>query len=253
MLVQRRGKGRLRLVEQHEHGLISGELARVWAVGAEGDGLPDTVVLATALHDLGWRALDARPKLDPDTGLPHDFMTFPLAEKYRAAAEGIDRVAELHPYAGVLVSLHYSELGKENAPVEFLEHEEERRFELLDLLGEEAPSGGRLRGDLAHLQLLDHLSLFLCLASPEAEEGTVPRWLSGEAFRPVEGYGALRARWTDPETVQVTPYPFRVDPLAVDVPVRDVAGAPFASQAELDAALAQAEDDTQVVELTSGA
>ncbi len=253
MLVQQRGRGRLRLVEQHEHGLISGELARLWIVGAQGGGLPETVVLATALHDLGWRSLDAHPRLDPDTGLPHDFITFPLVEKYRAAAEGIDRVAELHPYAGVLVSLHYSELGKENAPVEFLENEKERRFELLDLLGEEAPSGGRIRDDLAHLQLLDHLSLFLCLASPEAENGTVPRWLSGEAFQPVDGYGALRARWTDSETVQVIPFPFRADPLAVEVPVRHATGAPFTSQAELDTAMALGGDDTLVVELTSGA
>lgn len=238
MLIQRR-EDRLRLITQHDHGLLSGEAAMAWR-GVEGAGeLAEEVILAVSLHDLSWRELDAEPLRNPETGLPYDFLDFPASDKYEAASRGIDRVAELHPYAGVLVSLHYSTFGSPRRPAGFEEAEEERRLELLDDLEDEAPGPGRIRRDLDHLRLFDNLSLFLCLAPPGAGAESRPSWLVPELLE-VPGDGPrLELAWRDETTAELTPFPFEGGALELDLPYRDLPPGPF----ESDGALRRAWED----------
>ncbi len=232
MLVQRFDEGRLRLVEQHDHAVLSGELAAGWRLADGSASLPESVILAIALHDVGWRELDRQPRWNPQTGLPHDFMTFPRRHRCQAMVRGIDRVAELHPYAGVLVSLHHSELVKQHLPTEFLE-EERRRGELLDALGDAVPFPSEIRRDLRHLRFFDHLSLLLCLSSPEVRPGSVPDWLSPHTEPEAEGYGAISVHWLDREQVEFSPYPFAERELVLEVEHRELEGSPYRSSQHL--------------------
>lgn len=243
MLIQRRADG-LRLIRQHDHGLLSGELALRWR-GAEGAaGLSEEVVLATALHDLAWRELDAEPRWNPETGLPYDFLEFPAVEKYEAALEGIDRVAELHPYAAVLVSLHYSTFGSPRRPPEFEEAEEERRLELLGDLEDDAPGPARIRGDLEHLRLFDNLSLFLCLTPPGAGSESRPSWLTPDLLDPPGPGPRLELSWSDEGTAVVEPFAFEAGPHDLVLPYRDLPSGPFPSASALRRAWEDAEERT---------
>lgn len=242
MLIQRRDDGRLRLIAQHDHGLLAGELAAAWRE-PDASELPSELVLATALHDLAWRELDDEPRWNPQTREPHDFLDFPPEEKYRAASEAIDRLEELHPWAAVLVSLHYSTFGSPGRPPGFEESEEERRLELLDDLGDSAPEPARLHRDLDFLRLFDNLSLYLCLAAPGAREESRPPWLSPRRFEIPGTDVRLELSWDDETEVEVAPFHFE-EGLDLELPYRDLPGGPFESEDALLEAWEEAEERT---------
>lgn len=236
MLIQRLEDGGLRLVPQHEHGLLSGELAAAWR-GPDGDApLPEEVVLAAALHDLAWTELDAEPRRDPETGEPLDFLSFPSGPKYEAASDAIERVSELHPYAGVLVSLHYTSFGSPGRPADFEEVEEERRLELLAELGDDAPGPAGIRLDLAYLRLFDTLSLFLCLTPPGADPSSRPDWLTPERLAAPDGDRTLALSWEGEARAVVAPDVFGGEALEVELACRRLPEARYGSDGELAAA-----------------
>lgn len=240
MLVQHRASG-LRLVRQHDHALLSGALAHAWAAGgAEGD-LPLALVLAVSLHDLAWLPLDREPRLDPSSGLPHDFTSHPAAEKLEAYARGLDRLEAIHPVAGLLGSLHYGAFaasGSSEADPEadaavsrFLEGEKARRGQL------EGRGAGELGGlgvedALELLRFFDRLSLLLCLAAPGSDPVAVPGWLRPAGrIRSPDGT-VLRLTWKDEGHLALAPFPLR-HPLPAGVPFRDLPAGPFRDQDEL--------------------
>lgn len=221
MIVQRRNDG-LRLIAQHHHALAAGELAHRWRLGGdEPPGLPFLLVLTVALHDVAWKALDERPRYDPDTGRPHGFDDYPLAEKLEAYREGIGRMASVHPYAGLLGSLHYCSFLEESEAGEFLAREVERR----EALWREPALRGRERGaaarDLPLLQFFDGLSLRLCLAPPAVPDDALPSWLDRDAQVRAPGGRALRIAWRGEEVVGIRPFPFDA-PVELALPVRDL-------------------------------
>jgi hypothetical protein len=222
VIVQRRHGG-LRLFRQHDHALLSGELALAWHVAQDEPAVSDVLVLATSLHDLAWRRLDAEPRWNAETGRPHDFLDFPRDTKFRSAAQGIARVARLHPYAAALVSLHYATFA--GAPAWFVRKEAERRRRILGWLGNRAPAPERVDLDLAYLRLFDVLSLHACLTPPGAVGTSAPSWLTGSYATP--GGGRVDARWLDPSTLAVAPFRFGDAPLPLQLPFRDVEGQRF--------------------------
>lgn len=240
VLIQELGD-RLRLIPQHEHGLQAGELAAAW-VGLGGEeAVSEVVVLATALHDLAWRRLDREPSLDPESGLPVSFVDFPARPKYEAAGAALDRLEEMHPYAAVLVSLHYTSFGSPGRPSAFEESEEERRLELLDGLGDEAPGPRTIRRDLDHLRLFDNLSLFLCLTPPGASGRYRPDWLRPDLLATPEAGPGLSLTWVGGEAAALEPFPFGSSPLEVPVECRDLPPGPYASDEALREAWEEAE------------
>jgi len=247
MLIQTRGPA-LRLIRQHDHGLVAGELAAAWKDPPGSGEWGRVVVLATSLHDLGWRELDAPPRWNPETGRPYDFLDFPSEAKYEGAADGIDRIEELHPYAAVLVSLHYASFAPAGRPSEFEEAEEERRVELLDSLGDEAPGPRQIRADLQALQLMDNLSLFLCLTPPGADPDPRLSWLTPDLLRIPEGEegGAERIislDWRDGSVAVLDPYPFEEEELELEIPFRDLDREQFPDAESLERAWREAAED----------
>lgn len=247
MLIQHRDAGP-RLIRQHDHGLLSGELAAAWDGPLGGGGRDRVVVLATALHDLGWRELDATPRWNPATERPHDFLDHPPAQKFEAAVDGIDRLEELHPYAAVLVSLHYCTFGSPGRPSEFEEAEEDRRVELLASLEDEAPGPRQIRADLSALQLFDNLSLLLCLTPPGADSEAIPSWLGPDLLELPDWTGwegsRIRVEWRDEESAVLDPWPFEEASLSLELPYRDLSAHRYPDPDALATAWGDAPEET---------
>ena len=106
MIVLRR-EGRLLLFKQLDHAALAGELAAERGnAGFEAPGPRDSVLLAAARHDEGWRDSDDSFRYDPERRAPLSFLDVGLEEYVTLYGAGIDRVAEADPYAGLLVSIH---------------------------------------------------------------------------------------------------------------------------------------------------
>lgn len=180
MLLQRREGGALHVFSQHDHGLLSGELARRWH---EPSRLSLSTSLAIALHDIGWQPLDAIEGRDPATlafdparGQPHDFLTLPSAYKIPAYEAGISRVEAIDPYAGLLLSHHFSAFVSAEYAA-FTAREAARRARLATALNLDAPDTPEVLADFERLKFFDLLSLYICLSAPGALPEHLPPWL----------------------------------------------------------------------------
>jgi hypothetical protein len=118
VILSREG-GALRLVRQVEHGRLAGELAAAWGNDAfELGGGRSAVVTAAARHDEGWRAEDARVLYAEAARRPLHFLEIDTADHVRLYRRGVETVAALDVYAGLLVGMHWTGLyrGRWSAP-----------------------------------------------------------------------------------------------------------------------------------------
>ncbi|GGM56843.1 hypothetical protein J2752_000920 [Halarchaeum rubridurum] len=247
MIVTEAGE-RYRFVTQPDHAALSGRFARHW--GGEAVVVPDPrlpFVVAAETHDQGWSDYDCRPRLDGE-GDPVDFVAVDGDDWTDFYARGVDVAADVHPYAGLLVSLHAAglrrggygvrteilDLSDEEPYASFVDDQEarqdafaaecdlpERDRDVLDALHAEgtAPAGA-VRSDLwKHyllLQALDSLSLYTCHNArfEPAELGPVP--VGGDDTT------TLDVTPVGPATLRLDPYPFDVAALSATVPRRVV-------------------------------
>lgn len=234
MLVHRRPDA-LWLFRQQDHALLAGELAYAWrGTGGEeaGGALPFRLVWTTSVHDLAWQPLDAEPRLDPGTGLPTSFHDHPLEEKLSAYDRGVDRLAEVSPYAGLLVSRHYTSfVAGEPTAEAYRRREERRQAELRGRLPAGLRSPRTLERELAFLKLFDTLSLYLCLASPAAAEARPPWLVPDDRVTPPDG-GEVALEWAGEGTVLLSPCPFR-GAVEARVPYRELPARRYGDAEEL--------------------
>lgn len=264
MLVQPRRDG-LRLIRQHDHALAAGSLASAWrGAGDEPRRLAFRTVLATALHDLAWRELDAAPRWNEATGRPFAFHGHPLHEKLAAYGRGLNRMEEISPWIGLAGSLHYASFleggGAEEAE-DFLAAEEERQERLAGRLREraaerpDARAGDRpddpvaeVRRELRWLKTFDALSIRLCLTPPAVPDGELPPWLDRD--EPLEAPDGTRLElgWEDEGAARIAPWPFDRS-LALEVPVRDLAAPSYPDAGALRRAWEEADERLWRLEL----
>lgn len=236
MLAQPRLDGRLRVVRQHDHALLSGRLAMSW-IGFEREPrpLPFDLVLATALHDAAWWELDRRPVRDDETGCPHSFFTHPSGVKLAAYRSGLDRLEGLSRHCALLASMHYTSFTDAAETPEFVRAETERRERLARELDIGDEDTDRLSSELAYLRLFDNLSIFLCLTSPGSDDRQQPDWIEDlRHLKSPEG-PLLHLTWLGEDLVHVDPFPFR-DAVSLRLPYRELARQTFDTQEELDRA-----------------
>ena len=257
-----------RFVTQPDHAELAGTFAEHWGNEAfEAPGPPAAVVLAAHDHDDGWRAYDRRPHLHDD-GTPVDFREMSADPWVDLYDEGIEAVASVDPYAGLLVSMHGAGLRNrryglspgwpETAPAfeAFVEREEERQVELarsvrdaegpsrlddvdLDLLAALHETGGPPDATLAAgsplwrnyrlLQAWDTLSLSFCTSVSPPSYPKIDSIPTGAGGAEV----SLSIEAEADGAFRVDPYPFDVDPLAASVPARTVAKDAFDDEAAL--------------------
>jgi hypothetical protein len=262
------------MIQQHHHAQVSGYLAAHWG-DANGFARPghypgatdparwrDEVVLGIAEHDNGWWETEAMPRFNHRDGLPvgigeaappTDANEF---EGWRSGgferwSIGIQRLAGLHPYSALLVSLHaywlyamaFEDLARDAEPMRhfvfgepdiadgltgerartraFLEQQADLQAQLTQRLADDAAMAravepAHLQPHLRLLQLMDSLSLYLALNDQDDHElPHVPRggW---------DDRCTIRWMRRDARTIALDPYPFDVDPLPVLMPARIV-------------------------------
>ena len=223
MLIQTRGD-QARYITQHDHGIHTGELAHAWDVP-----LTMEAVLANALHDMAWIELDD-PTRDgapfcSERGRLHDFNTLPKDLKMELYTGGLDRLEALHPYVGLLISVHYSVFFKrDDASASYHATEDARRARLGARLAIDE-SDARLQRDYAWLKFFDVVSLYACLSQPGADPENLPFWLRSTYH--VEGRD-YAFEWLDEDTLVIDPFdahapvvttiPYRTLPLSFENP-----------------------------------
>lgn len=231
-MICREHDGTFIMVKQHDHGLLSGELAK-WF---RSERVPEParrpeVLRAISNHDRGWIDLDETPLWNDEDEVPYTFIDFPIVPKLSFYGKGLDEIEADTPYGALLCSLHYDrliEVSGEDSPelTQYREREEERRARIRRDLEQSDPIGeAELYYDTRLLQFCDDLSLYVALnepGSPKSEEH--PWWTDGfsgsEDFGFTEGR-TIYAEWKDEHTLMLDPFPF-TDTFEIALPLRKV-------------------------------
>lgn len=250
-----------RFVTQTAHAAVAGQFAESWGRNEFESPTPRAAVVAAVHnHDNGWWAYDRRPHLDG--GTPVGFRDVPPETWVGFYESGIESVAGMDRYAGLLASMHGSGLRRQRyglspampadqpAYEPFVAAEERRQRQLaeamtdadddrltaadrtlLDALHESGTAppepGSRLWRNYRLLQAWDRLSLAVCGTLDPGETtdiGPVPT---------AEDEVTLTVEARPDEQFQIEPYPFWTAPLLLSVPVRRVRVDGFETESEL--------------------
>lgn len=211
----------LRFITQPDHARFSAQLLELWRA----DGLPEhphraELLFAVREHDNGWREADAAPMVDQATGKAHDFLTYPEGPRIEIWKRGVERYAESHPYAALLILEHARALHSptDDAWSRFLADLEQRRSQQLEEL---ALDEATMRADYRFLRLADKLSLTVC-----------NQWQKPLAFAGYESQAG--GDW-----LRLSPFPL-TGATTFAIPCRTIPGRPYESDTDLGAKLAAA-------------
>jgi hypothetical protein len=281
MLISRRNDT-LVLIEQNEHGRAAGDLAGHWGNDTfAAPERPASARVAAAMHDDGWREADDTPLMNEAEGRPLHFLEIDMAEHVPLYGRGVDRVFEVDPYAGLLVSMHWTGLYRsrwgmqsgsvgfgggastlERLQTEAVDAEEQRWIEVKRGLMRDARRSD-LEAGLWHsydlLQAWDLLSLYVSLMDIRPSDGpVVPLASTLKGLDQVPGAkliesvplriaGARSDLVLTPVAdgvVTVDPYPFDVDSIDVSVTGKAIPDRRYASQEDARETLGNADEVT---------
>jgi hypothetical protein len=254
------------LIAQHDHALLSGQLAE--RLGSQRFAGPDPrpqTLLGISLHDCGWPLHDDAPTLNRQ-GQPLHVLETPAELGTQVWRESARRAAEQDPYAGLLVSLHVLTLSAmlvqtNLSPVEkferrqelflmnqFQQDEIERQEQLRQELGLATdrplnlglaepgidPEEDRLRFNFAWLRAMDALSLDACTGKRVFDRSPAvhPR-IGGETIQ-------LTLSHPSPDVVIVEPWPFATSSIELEVPAKLVPATPYRDVEQFRQAYAEA-------------
>lgn len=250
-MIRRRMEDEFFLITQHDHAVLSSQLASHYGNGRflPADPRAETIS-AIRLHDCGWPLHDDSPTLNAGH-LPLDVFETPLdlgIRVWRASAENVVNEAM---YTQLLVSLHV--LGLSGCAAshthtrteqfelnKFQQREIERQVELRKQLGlsTEIPlrlglaldnrtqSEAVLKFNHNIFQAMDRISLALCCTEPP-----FPR-IENIFPRPGSTPDTLHFRRSSATSLRVEPWPFDARALNFKVPFRAVSAQSYASVEE---------------------
>ena len=240
------------VVMQVEHSLVAGALAELW-VGLEPRG---SVLVAAALHDCGWRAWEAAPRLDPRSGRPENFLDVEIDLHLQFYATAIAEITARDRYAGMLVAKHLAGIYRQRygtqaalkitrapaaqAKVDAFVGEIEHGFAALQL--ELGVSDEEFWRNYVLLQVFDRLSLWFCRGDP-AGPGSM---------RIVLPEGGELAVEPTVDGCSLSPYPLASEPAIVSVPVRVVPLAGYADDGDCAARILGAPVELRSYRITAG-
>jgi len=202
------------LIEQDNHGILSGEIMKNWKKSLfHGEDFWQSVQYAIRYHDYGWKPFDKQPFWNDQGQAPYTFSNYPLSPKTVIYTFGIDEVEKNDLYAAFLCSKHYSRFllhDPSQTAVAFIEQEKERQQRMI-------PRLRRFDKDLFsfHYELLrfgDDISLYLCLNEPgiskEKEHVFFQKGIALPKQPRQEESSIMTLQWRNPSTVTVNPFPF---------------------------------------------
>ena len=223
-MIIRRDNDSLLFLTQPDHARLAAELLSRWAL----DAFPahprrDAILLAAREHDNGWRELDDDVVFDAADGQALDFVAAPAAVKQAVWPRAVDRLAETSAYAAALVARHavfvYDNVRGHAGWIDFFRRMDARVDVLRERAGVDAAD---LESDYRFLAVADLLSLSFCSAWRE------PHTRFDVTVRTVSA------------VLHVTPAVLGADPIPVRIRARRIAARPYASAADVRAALEDA-------------
>ena len=229
MIIRKQDGNGLVVVGRTDHSRFVGQLAAHWGNEEFAPPAPfESVVRAASYHDFGWLRYETSPLLDAATGEPYPFLRVPLTATQLASYQwSLDWMADIDPYAGLIVSMHRTGLWKgrygtiahpqgynlkvlDPAIQAFVDRNEawqERQRASLDDKG--------LWGNYRLMQVWDLLGLFFGCQDPYADFiDPVPTRHSDD------GGVRLTLAPDGPRRVRFDPYPFATRPCHVQLLVR---------------------------------
>jgi hypothetical protein len=240
---------------------VAGFLAAHWGNETFAQPKPYTsVVLAAQEHDNGWWEWEMKPSTLNDQGYPLDYHDGSLKYlgKFRLDfyRNGVNRVIERDPYAGLIVLMHG--VGLMNAGYgmftyppdrsadprvkEYIEDQEALRLRLLDDLGRsenlrEFLTDEHIWMNFKLMEIFDQMAQFLCNRYPlncKARRHGPSHTLNNvpAPIGPGRGERTLTLDVIDETRAIVRPYPFDVDPLPISFPARLVPKRTYSSGEE---------------------
>jgi Protein of unknown function (DUF3891) len=235
------------IVLQIDHSRVAGLLAAHWGNNEFAPPKPfASMVLAAQEHDNGWWDWEVKPTLNPQ-GYPLDYIN--SAKFLRGIwlgfyRHGIERVTEIDPYAGYVVSMHGEGLLTQGLGLlpympDYLEDSEAQKFireqkafrsELLERLRQreeyrELISEENLWINFKLMEVYDQFAQFLCNRYPfnntQRKNGPTPTLSNTPVpVKPDRPDVTMTVEVRDEKNAVVKPYPFDTDPLAVSFPAR---------------------------------
>lgn len=199
-------------------------------------------------HDRGWLTLDDTPVWNDQQKRPYSFLDFPLAIKLLGYQDGISQIEKEDPYAGLLCSMHYTDVVKyaeHDLITRFVKQEEQRQQRIQSQLPQTKDT--HLIIHFHVLQFLDRLSLFLCFREKGISQLREFPWYdqgfgSSNHFTP--NRERIQAVWTDSYQLKIFPFLFIED---IEVQVRTK----YVQKSHIQqAGLAQAYQDTRFLDKT---
>jgi hypothetical protein len=262
------------LITHPDHARLAGDFAAAWGNAEFRRPEPRARVLkGIACHDDGWAARDAHPSITRQ-GKPSAFST-ELVGKYSAFEEidleeylavrdrAVRVVATEDPYAGLLISMHTTNLLTEHAdrstiaPEDlilldaFLDRQREYQHELQSEIAADAslsPVETTAQTILEHFRLLqacDNLSLLTCVAFSSPANLLHPLPLNDG------GTTEVNVLVIAPRHFRLTPWPFAEPELKFSFPARHLTGKLFADSQSLEAAFHAAPVEQLTVTLSA--
>jgi hypothetical protein len=254
MIIQVQGD-QLVLIRQTDHAALAGFFAREWGNDVFARPEPfESVRLAAEEHDNGWSEWELEPRVDPQTFTPYSFMSIPTEEHMALYQRGIERVVRKDHYAGLLVSMHcaglydrtratipgfsakYVKASESQIVSEFMQRLKLQQLRLkVDLRAnpatKELAEEKSLQANLQCLEALDRLSLYFCLSPVEgATIDGVPQDKRGKEVD-------WELRPGEKNSVTLSPYPFRREPLPISILARRIPKRRYADDFDLQRAL----------------
>jgi hypothetical protein len=253
MIVMPYDAERLLLMLQVDHSHVTGLLAAHWGNAAFARPTPyASMVLAAQEHDNGWWEWEVQPTLNAE-GYPIDYVGGGLPREIwvEGYANGVQRIADRDPYAGLIAAMHAIGLCNQGygllpymqdrmqMPVvqAFVREQDALRARLLETVGAceryaAYASEEHVWTNFKLMEVYDQLGQFVCnrypFDSPDRRNGP-SRTLSDVPVPTLPGRDDTRLTVDvqDASRAIVRPYPFDVDPLVISYQGRLVSNRPY--------------------------
>lgn len=247
MMVSPIDSSRFLVVLQIDHSRVAGLLAAHWGNSEFAPTTPfASMVLAAQEHDNGWWDWEVKPTLNAQ-GYPLDYIN--SAKFLRGIwlgfyRHGIERVTEIDPYAGYVVSMHgeglltqgmgllpYMPDYFEDSEVQnFVREQKAFRRDLLERLRRheeyrDVISDEQFWINFKSMEVFDQFAQFLCNRYPfnstQRKNGPTPTLSNTPVpVKPGRADVTMTVEVLDEKNAIVRPYPFDTDPLIVSFPAR---------------------------------
>ena len=251
------------LITHPDHARLAGAFASAWGNDRFRKPEPRARVLyGISAHDDGWTARDAHPSITRE-GKPSAFSTelvgkysafeeIDLAEYLAVRERAVRMIAELDPYAGLLIAKHTynlltahadrSTIAAEQLPLldAFLEGQRAYQLDLLGRIEADASLAARekdaktIEEHFRLLQACDNLSLLTCVAFDKPANLLHPLPLNDG------GVAEVRVEPLGPRHFRLVPWPFAERDIEFTFPARHVLGDLFSGSEELERAFSLA-------------